>query len=300
MSEQGPFAHWRQALERRGAPPQEHYPGDRLPPAFQFSQNSLQDYVDCARRFQLRTIEGVRWPAAESEPIEEHERFMQQGSEFHLLVQRHLLGIPAAQLTPTDYPLAEWWDAYLRTPPSDLPASVRLPEVQLSTPLGEHRLLAKFDLLAIDPGQRAVIVDWKTTRSRPTRDVLARRLQSRVYPFVLVEAGAHLFGGPLDPQQVSLIYWFAADPAAPEVFAYSQAQHEDNRAYLAGLIDEILARGEEVWPLTPDEYHCRYCVYRSLCDRGVRAGRIDEAGIEALDEDLDFEIELESIDEIAF
>ena len=94
---------------------------DLLPPAFQFSQNSLQDYVDCARRFQLRFLIDQKWPAAESEPIEDHELFLEQGSRFHLLVQRHLSGIPAEMLTPRDETLARWWNAYLTHPIVDLP-----------------------------------------------------------------------------------------------------------------------------------------------------------------------------------
>lgn len=300
MSGEGPFTHWQRVLQQRRPLPEVTELTDRLPPAFQFSQNSLQDYADCPRRFQLRYVQGVRWPAAKSEPLEVHERFIEQGTAFHRLVQQHLLGILVERLTPSEYPLAEWWEAYLRTPPPNLPTTLRLPEVQLSTPIGAHRLLAKFDLLAIDPGQRAVIVDWKTTRTRPPREVLARRLQSRVYPFVLVEAGTHLFGGPIQPQQVSLIYWFAPDPAVPEVFAYSRTEHEENRAYLTALIGDILNRADPIWTLTEDESHCRYCVYRSLCDRGVRAGHLEEGGLEALDVDFDFEIDLEEAEEIAF
>lgn len=297
----GPFSHWRQAIQPHERPPADALPGD-LPPYFQFSQNSLQDYVDCARRFQLRYIIGQRWPAAQSEPIEEHERLMAQGTEFHLLVQRHLKGIPAEQLAPHDYPLAEWWEAYLRFPPPNLPAEIRVAEAQFSTPMGRYRLLAKFDLVAMTPGERAVIVDWKTTRSRPPRSTLARRLQTRVYPFVLVEAAAGLFGGAVDPEQVTLIYWFASAPTDPESFRYSANEHAENRAYLNELIGEILARDKAVWPLTDDEFHCRYCVYRSLCDRGVQAGWLEEGELEAdaVDVDFDFEFDLDEIDEIKF
>ena len=33
------------------------------------------------------------------------------------------------------------------------------------------RLTAKYDLFAVDPGKRAMIVDWKTTRRRTELDV---------------------------------------------------------------------------------------------------------------------------------
>jgi len=291
-----PFAHWRKAIEAKTTPPPSPKIGG-LPPVFQFSQNNLQDYVDCARRFQLRYVEGQQWPAVENEPLEKHEKFMEQGSEFHLLVQRHLMGIPAEQLTPDDPLLRKWWKSYLSTPPPDVPAALRLPEIQLSTPLGDERLLARFDLLALEPGQRAVIVDWKTTHHRPKRDTLAARLQSRMYPYVLVEAGEQLFGGAISPEQVSQIYWFAESPAEPEVFTYNAALHAENRAYLSKLIAGVLAHNEEVWSLTDDLKLCQFCVYRSLCNRGEVAGDFRDVDFER---DDDFNIDLDNIEEIAF
>lgn len=299
----GPFANWQARLKGHAT----HVTGverpGALPPFFQFSQNSLQNYADCARRFQLAVIDGLRWPAAESEPIEDHERFVQMGEAFHLLVQRHILGVPADALAPHEPPLADWWDAYLQTPPPDVPEAIRLPEAQLSMPFGAYRLMAKFDLLAIDPGRRAVIVDWKTTRQRPDRETLARRLQTRVYPLVLAEAGAHLFGGPLRPDDITLIYWFANQPADPAIFRYTAARMADDRAYLRDLIDAILtADPAAIWPLTDDGWHCKYCVYRSLCDRGVSAGRLDDAESAELDAevDFDFDFNLGEAGEIAF
>ena len=72
------------------------------------------------------------------------------------------------------------------------------PELTLSVPLGDHRLIAKFDLLAIEPGGRAVIVDWKTGQRRQGQSWLAGRLQTRVYRYVLAQAGAHLNDGAAD------------------------------------------------------------------------------------------------------
>ena len=299
MTNDGPFSHWQQTIQPRDATqPEQPQMQDGLPAIFQFSQNSLQDYADCPRRFQLRYLLGQRWPAAESEPIEEHEHFVEQGSLFHLLVQRHLLGIPAEKLTPQDPLLSRWWNAYLDHPIADLPTTLRLPEVQLSTSLGDQRLLARFDLLAIDPGRRAVIVDWKTTQHRPNRRTLESRLQSRIYPFVLVEAGVYLFGGQIKPEQVSLLYWFSETSANPEVFLYDAARHNENRDFLSSLLNEILACAAEIWPLTDDERHCKYCVYRSLCDRGTRAGAFAEADLEAGEAEFDFD--LDEVEEIAF
>ena len=45
-----------------------------LPINFLFSQASLNDYVECARRFQLRYLLEQEWPAVASEPLLERER----------------------------------------------------------------------------------------------------------------------------------------------------------------------------------------------------------------------------------
>jgi hypothetical protein len=144
-----------------------------------------------------------------------------------------------------------------------------------------------------------VIVDWKAVRKRPPRDTLARRLQTRVYRTLAVEAGAAFFGGqPPAPEQIEMCYWFANDHGRVEHFAYDAAQHAADRAYLAGLIEEIAARQAKIWPLTPDVKQCRFCSYRSLCERGVAPGFFGD-----LEDDLEpqpLAIDLEQIAEIEF
>jgi len=269
-----------------------------LPDSFHFTQSSLQDYLDCPRRFQLRYVLDQPWPAVESEPLIERERLADLGRRFHQMAQRHVVGLPVEQIAASaqDPDLARWWWNYLNVPPHDLPSAVRRAEVTLTAPLGAHRLSAKYDLLALDPGRRAVIVDWKTERKRPTRAQLAARMQTRVYRYVLVEAGAALNGGqPVEPEQVTMVYWFAAFPAEPEVFPYNSAQHTDDATFLSSLVEEIAARAEAEWQKTDDTKRCTYCTYRSLCDRGIAAGISDETKVE-----LDLDIELAEIEEIAY
>ena len=141
-----------------------------------------------------------------------------------------------------------------------------------------------------------MIVGWKTERKRPTRAQLAARMQTRVYRYVLVEAGAALNGGrPIELEQVTLVYWFAEFPAEPEVLLYDSTQHAEDAAFLTRLVDEIAARTEAEWPKTSEATRCKYCTYRSLCDRGTAAGTGDEGDVE-----LDLEITLAEVEEIAY
>jgi CRISPR/Cas system-associated exonuclease Cas4 (RecB family) len=268
----------------------------------QFSQHSLQDYADCPRRFQLRYLLGVTWPAVEAEPIAEAERRARLGQRFHHVAHQHALGIPAERLEAgiDDENLLRWWRNFLAAPPRGLPTAIRRAEVSLSTPLAGHRLIARYDLLAADPGERLVIVDWKTQRpKRPNR--LLDKLQSIVYPYVLVEAGAAFNGGqPVRPEQATLVYWFADLPDDPLTLTCDAARHAADRERLTALIHEIEARDEEIWPLADDaDRACKFCAYRSLCNRGSVAGDLDD-----LDEDLEpeeiLDVDLEQIAEIAF
>jgi hypothetical protein len=265
-----------------------------LPDDFQFTQSNLQDYADCPRRFQLRYLLQLAWPAIAAEPADEYEAQVRDGEMFHRLAQQHVLGILPWQDQPLfdDEPLAEWWRAYLADPPPDLPP-IRLPEITLSAPLGDHRLIAKYDLIALDPGRRAVIVDWKTSAKRPRPGWLAGRLQTRVYRYLLVRAGSDLrhapdasqapgaFGAALSPDQVEMIYWFTNYPDEPERLPYDATQFAADGRALAELAAEIAQRGDPVFPLTDDLKRCRFCAYRSLCGRGVAAGDLADAGDEA-------------------
>ncbi len=269
-----------------------------LPTNFHFSQASLAAYLDCPRRFQLRYLLEQAWPAVESEPLLERERLAELGRRFHRRIQQHVEGLPAETLTPSgaEPELARWWQAYLQslsTTLHDLPAQ-RQAEVAISIPVAPtYRLTAHFDLIAVD-ADRAVIVDWKTEHRQPTREQLLQRMQTRVYRYVLTEAQQR------PPGAVSMIYWFAQYPDQPITLTYDAAQHADDQRFITDLIDEIARRAESEnveWDKTPDERKCAYCVYRSLCQRGVQAGTLEP---DEEDFDLVARISLAEIDAIEY
>ncbi len=273
-----------------------------LPDDFIFSQSSLQDYVDCPRRFQLKYLLKQRWPAPEVDDMLEFERRMEQGEAFHHLVHQHLVGIPADVLSArlTDADVQRWFAAYLQTALQDVPAK-RRPETTLTVPLGDYLLLAKFDLLAVEPGGRALILDWKTGQHIPRTETLERRLQTIVYRYVLAAGGSPFYNGqPIPPDRIEMIYWYAEHDGATRRFPYSTAQFKADHDTLLQLVNDINTRPD--FPLTDDESRCRFCVYRSLNNRGDKAGSITEWDIDTeLAADLDdFSLDLSQIAEIEF
>ncbi|MEO1290931.1 MAG: PD-(D/E)XK nuclease family protein, partial [Chloroflexota bacterium] len=245
-----------------------------LPDDFMFSQSSLQDYVDCPRRFELKYLLKQRFPAPEVDDMLEFERRMEQGERFHKLVHQHLLGIPTDLLKQRiqDNELAEWFNNYLETGLGDVPEQ-RYPEKTLTIPIGDYGLLAKVDLLAID-ADTVKIIDWKTSRHIPKPDKLQSRWQTRVYLYVVTKGANYLTNSEqIAPNTVEMIYWYANHDGTTRRFAYSQAQFEQAEQDLLQLINDI--DNTTVFPLTSDERRCRFCTYRSLCDRGETAGALD-------------------------
>jgi hypothetical protein len=267
---------------------------------FQFSQSSLQDYCDCPRRFELRYVLHCAWPALDSEPILESERHRDRGQAFHRLAHQHALGIPDTLLSAaaTQAGLDDWWASFLADAPGDLPGDRRA-EVALAAPLAGHTLAAKYDLVVI-ASNRLAILDWKTNLRRPSRTALEYRLQSRVYPYVLAASGSQLSGGAaVVPSDVEMTYWFAEFPGRPETFRYSADAYAADARYLGGLITEIAGRPRDTFPLATDPRRCRFCVYRSLCERDVEAASYEDEEFET-QAPVEAQISLEQIAEIAY
>lgn len=238
---------------------------------------------------------------------------MRLGAEFHRTVQRMEEGVTQNAPYELDYPLQEWMDAYQEHRPADLPRAHVAVERSLETPLilnpGATRLMAKYDLLAAD-GERTVILDWKTGSKAPRPAILQQKLQTSVYPYVLVEASQTLPWGPVRPEQVEMRYWFTAAPDVPITFHYDAARHKAAHQRITGLVIEIMSGRNEVdFPKVPDtphtrKYVCGFCSYRGLCNRGAEATdlhELDEISPEDFDTEsavLDFD--LADVDEIAF
>jgi hypothetical protein len=270
-------------------------------PLTTLSQSSLQDYMDCAQRFKLRYLDRLSYPAVETEPTLENEKHQQEGEYFHRLIQQHLIGIPAGQITKfaNTANLQRWWENFQNSKDlAGLKDESRLyPEATLSAPLGKYRLLAKYDLIAVQD-RKAVIYDWKTYRKRPRNEWLAARMQTRVYRALLVQAGMHLNNGkPFEAEQTEMIYWFADFPEEPACFPYTAAQFKRDWDTLLKLSEEVASASS--YPLTEDRQKCLFCTYRSYCERGIQAGSAEQAEAERESEEL-FDVNFEQIGEIAF
>ena len=270
-----------------------------LPLEFRFSQHSLSDFAECPRRFYLKYIAKQAWPLLETGPgamdALTYQAYLRRGTVLHRWIERHWLGIGNGVLAlrspsdPDDTELTLWWQRFIHTDFSDVPP-VRLPELELVAPVGNALLYARFDLLALSPMQTSavsepaevyetpnLIIDWKTLRGEypPNTTFFKNRLQTRIYLYVLATAGAPFNNGQaIAPEQCAMRYWLANFPERPWVtITYSQAEYDADAKRLHNLIEDAAHRGSEAdFAKTPDERHCTYCNYRTLCQRSGADG----------------------------
>ena len=273
-----------------------------IPPDFHFSQANLRDYLACPRRFQLRYLERLAWPAIEAEPFIEREQHLKRGALFHRLVEQKLKGIPEDALTALaiENDLADWWSAFLAFE-TVLPEGKRLPEWTITLPLGPYKLIAKYDLLVPTADGNCHIYDWKTSTFRTRADVLRNDIQTCLYLMMAAEAGDSLYGSvAIPPERLSMCYWFAAFPREPEMIDYTATLFQRDRADILELVDRIANAPAESFVLTADERQCRYCVYRSYCERGVGAGQADGLADELIPDSDPEAFDFDQAAEVAF
>lgn len=269
-----------------------------LPEGLILSQSALQDYLDCPRRFELRYIRDIRWPAEQTSSSLDFESHQRKGQDFHHLLHQHAAGVDERSLEATleaaDDELGVWWRNYLGWQAANLPAE-RYPELVLTMPLAGRLLMAKYDIVARMADSSFLVVDWKTGR-KPSRAALSNRMQTLVYPFVLARSGEWLNGGePIAPDRIRMVYWFAGDGGTVE-FESSGESIESTGERLVSIIEEMSERFD--YPMTAQEQSCRFCSYRSLCDRGVEPGSFEEYLESVESGGVDGELSVPSLDDL--
>ncbi|GJM39746.1 MAG: hypothetical protein DHS20C20_00280 [Ardenticatenaceae bacterium] len=250
------------------------------------SQYKLTNFLACQRRFQLRYLRRLPWP---TNPLPERtEQLLQQGQDFHQLLERHFLGLTISADTIENGRVRQWWQSFQsNNPVQNLPRNAQfLPETGLTVPLGNHLLYGRFDLLVIGEDEEkrpfAHLFDWKTGRPIEA-GTLKTRWQTRLYLALLAEGGSVFWpqNVPLAPEQIRLTYWFVQEADAPVTIGYSAAEHAANWSELQQMairLDEAFDKNE--WPLTEDWSHCRECGFQNYCGRqeaGSATLEIDES-----------------------
>ena len=261
-----------------------------LPAGFRFSQASLVASERCRRRFYLRYLRQLAWPAPSGPAGEGVDQAAERGRFFHHLVHQDALGLEVAPLVAAsgDLELMAWWENYRRSPPAGLPQGVVFSELELWVPLGPWWLAARFDRVVVGTDGRVCIADWKTGRQPPA--AYLDSWQTLVYCYVMCEGGGLLRGGEVvEPGQLSFCYWSAQFPEQVQWHHYSAALHQQARLRLEQVTGALAAlERREDFAKTEDESSCQGCEFRAFCARKGVPGKGWDLGEEEEDwEELD-------------
>ncbi len=169
-------------------------------------------------------------------------------------------------------------------------------------PFEEFRLIAIFDFIALSNDKSIMIGDWKTTTHNPKREIYMQSIQSHLYPYLAFQTREHIFPrtGLFRKNDFRMEYWFPAFPELAIAIEYSDARHDTSQTLLSSLISEIAGKEPGTFEKTINDKRCAFCQYRSLCEKGIQAGILENTEIETDNfsalENIDFDL----IEEIAF
>lgn len=246
------------------------------------SAMALGTYQMCHLRFRYRYIDNLYWSRIWGSSPEER-RAVEVGQNFHLMARRYYAGVePAHVADPVDQAQLDHWLSLMQ---GFLPRTFDrefYPELELRLNRPDMKLMAKFDLVVVDPDGRATIFDWKTEKRLPRRPYLLKSAQTLVYRYMLVAAGGQYSPrGRFKPEEISMIYWNPNHPAKWERLDYSEAQFVKDEVYLQSKVAEILRTPRDMFIATTDEGTCRRCEYQMIC-HGRRAEQVDTEDDESL------------------
>ena len=228
------------------------------------SAHNLREFDRCPRAFALRYKANRFWPAHDPVPSKK----MELGQAFHKAVHQKFLGLdPLIENIPG---LEELWQKY------NLSAYSRSEENQkswseqnLHVTLDGVDFLARYDRL-VRLEENWTILDWKTGKVDAPK--LAGDWQTKMYPFILAEAGSVLNEGKrIEPSRIRMIYWEGMTGTPFDRFPYDEGKHEILRAEFKEKVRQVSKPFDEENLDDPNfprkKAHCKDCGFNSLCNR---------------------------------
>lgn len=249
------------------------------------SAMALATYQSCHLRFRFRYIDNLYWSRVWG-ATEDERRALEQGQSFHLMARRYYMGVDTARVAdPVEQQQLEHWLGLLQGYNPRSFDKEFYPELDLRLNRPDLRLMAKFDLLVVEPNGRATIFDWKTERRMPRREYFRKSMQTLVYRYLLCAAGGQYSPrGKFKPEEITMVYWNPLYYSRPIELPYSEAEFQKDEEYVQKLVSHILSTPRDQFRATTQESICQRCEFQMIC-HGRRAEVIDREEEETLFED---------------
>jgi PD-(D/E)XK nuclease superfamily len=238
------------------------------------SQSNLKLLVTCPRKFQHLYLDQYAVPVGLAQGAR-----MAQGSQFHLLMQQHALGLPIAPLLAGDPQLESWFNAFQQQRSTILCLAEdeqilwQQSEHLRTIALADHVLTVVYDwvMLGATQGQ---ILDWKTYPKPRSAAKLETEWQTLLYLYVLAETTTVV------PEQLAMTYWFfqtqAGEPVQSLRVRYSSQRHAQTKQELTrwlGQLTQWLKAYQQHRTDFPQidrtQGECESCAFAGRCGRSL-------------------------------
>ena len=238
---------------------------------FIYSQNSINTYKSCPKKFKYKYIDKINWKYDDIESREYYDS-LKVGSEFHLLCERYFSNIPLGLNEYTNPKFKVWIDKIKNMFPMNKKNNkIYLPEYEVRFNLDGNIITAKYDLIIIDENSIEVW-DWKTENVKLEYIKVKDRIQTVVYMFLAKEAVCKIFNLNIDYNNIKMKYYQPQYDDIPIEIIYNERQHELNKSNIIRYIDMINNTNYEKndnykYELIKNDKYCSFCEFNKLCNR---------------------------------
>lgn len=230
---------------------------------FEFSQNALNTFKNCPKKFWYKYEKGLNW---KREDDEEYYSSLKYGREFHLMCERYFSGIPVGEFigNKTYEKFDEWLEKVKKVVPI-YENKEYFPEYGLSIKIDdENRLTAKYDLAVIYKENEKLYIDiwdWKTENRKLKYSDLENRMQSIVYMYIAYKAIPKLYEE--EKVEVNMYYYQPEYYLEPIKISYNEEKFKKDEEKIKKLIKEIKESNFKEKNIKM----CKYCEFNMLCNK---------------------------------
>lgn len=238
---------------------------------FVFSQNSLNTFRICPKKFRYKYIDRIGWEKDDKEYYDS----MEMGRDFHLICERYFRNIPIGNL---DFDKSGKFSKWIERIKNIVPIEDEkkyLPEYGVFINIEGVRINAKYDLVVIytEGGKECIdIWDWKTENRKITYKDASMRMQTTVYMYMAYEAVSKIHGIDKNNVRIRMMYYQPDYADQPVRIEYTDEKISEDRKRIYGIIENI--ETSDFIPINKNG--CKWCEFSRICD---------ECGVEDLDFD---------------
>ncbi|MFI3209648.1 MAG: PD-(D/E)XK nuclease family protein [Peptostreptococcaceae bacterium] len=224
---------------------------------FIYSQNSLNIYKSCPKKFKNKYVDNFSW---KKEDKENYYDGLIEGSEFHLICERYFLDVELG--INIDYKFYEDIQNVINLNLKEDAEDI-LPEYELNYTINSKKISTKFDLLLVK-NNKFEIYDWKTqiieNKKISTKSSYEKRMQTAVYLLVAYEVLSKVFNKDIKFENISMNY-FEVSKNNLVTINYSENMYFEHKKLIKRLISQI---ENDEFNIT-NKKHCDYCEFDGIC-----------------------------------